>query len=231
MAVFFTATLAIIFPLMAPPMVLLILLTLVAHRYLVGHVYGRIDRGQTGGLLQLWLIKRFATMLGFQPLLMGLILLAFKEWVLAAVLLGAAVFIILVVELYTTIRQRQPGIGSLSDASQDALDRFKDRIKSRKSRGASDGADEKSLPEEPEREREARSINGAGASGMPAGPRRTLASMASMLDMIADTLAVPRSAADRKTAVPLRECFFFTMSSGTHLITVLPLDILQPPNR
>lgn len=202
-AVFFTATLAIIFPLMAVPLVILVALTLIAHRYLVGYVYGRIDRGQTGGLLQLWLIKRFATMLALQPLLLGLILLAFRQWALAGVLLAAATIIILLVEIYTYVRLRQPGVKSLNDASHDALQRFTERVKTKRRTGEDD---EKSLPEVPDPEREGRSVTGGARGSRGTGPRRTLASMASMLDMIADTLAVPRSAVDRRTPVPLREC-------------------------
>ena len=90
------STFSLVFPLVAPAAALLLLLTLIgaclmsglllqwrrpnfvilaaAHRFLVGYVYGR-TRSQTGGLLQMWLIQRFGTLLAFQPLVLGLILL------------------------------------------------------------------------------------------------------------------------------------------------------------
>lgn len=188
-AVFLTLTLAILFPLLGPPLVILVLLTLVAHRYLVGYVYGRTDRGQSGGLLQLWIIRRFATMLALQPFLLGLILLPFHEWALAAVLLGSAAFIVFIVETYTGVRMRQPGVRSLSESSKDSLDEFSREVKTR--RHDDDG--EKSLPAPPE-----------GEASSPRQVRRTVASMASVLDMIADTLRVPRASGPRR-AIPLRE--------------------------
>lgn len=189
-AVFLTATLALIFPLLGVPLTILVLLTLIAHRYLVGYVYGRTDRGQSGGLLQLWMIRRFATMTALQPFLLGLILLPFREWTLAAVLLGTATVIILFVETYTGVRMREPGVKSLSESSRESLDELSREIKIR--RHDDDG--EKPLPVAPESE-----------TSPPRQPRRTVASMASVLDMIADTLALPRGAARQRTAIPLRK--------------------------
>lgn len=187
-AVFLTLTLVIIFPLLGPPLAVLVLLTLVAHRYLVGYVYGRTDRGQSGGLLQLWILRRFGTMLALQPFLLGLILLAFHEWALAGTLLGAATIVALVVEIYTWRKMRRPGVKSLSDASRDSLDDFTREIKSHHH-----GEKEKALPAAPTEE---------GTS--PRATRRTLASMASVLDMITRTLALPQAATRPKGPVPLR---------------------------
>lgn len=187
-AVFLTATLALLFPLLGPPLVVLVLLTLIAHRYLVGYVYGRTDRGQSGGLLQLWIIRRFATMLALQPFLLGLILLVFHQWALAGVLLGSAAVVIFIVETYTGVRMRQPGVKSLSESSKESLDEFTREVGTKRH-----DDDEKSLPAPPESE-----------AASPRQPRRTVASMASVLDMIANTLALPRASRPRG-AIPLRE--------------------------
>lgn len=186
-------SLVIIFPLLGPPLTVLIILTLVAHRYLVNYVYGRTDRGQSGGLLQMWIIRRFATMLALQPFLLGLILLAFREWALAGTLLGAATIIILIVETYTGVRSREPGVKSLSEASRESLDEFTREVKTRH---GEDG--EKALPAAPE----------GDVTSPTRTPRRTLQSMASVLDMIANTLALPRAAARQRGPVPLRASIY-----------------------
>ncbi len=186
LAVFFAATFSLLFPLIGPPLVILLFLTLVAHRYLVGYVYGRVERGQSGGLLHIWLIRRFATMVSLQPLLLGLLLLAYRMWALAWVLLGAAVFIIVFVEAYCTFKLRNPGIRSLSNTTRDCLEEFSHVITS----AALKEDDEKSLPSVPR----SRSI--------PDLSRTT--SMASFLDMISSTLAVTPSRRV-KGPVPLRE--------------------------
>lgn len=193
LGVFFAATLTLLFPLIGPPLVVLLFLTLVAHRYLVGYVYGRTDRGQSGGLLQLWLIRRFATMLALQPFLLGLILLANRLWILSGVLLGAAAFLVVVVELYAEIRLREPGIRSLSAVSRDALDEF-----SHVTRTKPDDGTEKELPVPP---RESRRDH-----------RRTRTSLASVLDMISMTLAIAPSTSRQRGPVPLRKYYLYIIA-------------------
>jgi hypothetical protein len=200
-AVFLTLTLVVLFPLLGLPLVVLVLLTLVAHRYLVGYVYGRTDHGQSGGLLHLWILRRLATMLALQPFLLGLILLAFREWALAGVLLGSAAFIAFVAETYTAARMRKPGVKYLSEASRESLDEFAHEIENKNTDA---GDSDSSLPTTPE-----------GDATPPRQPRRTVVSMTSILDMISRTLALPRSAARQRQAIPLRQSSRPLVVSGT----------------
>ncbi|KAJ3557112.1 hypothetical protein NM688_g1642 [Phlebia brevispora] len=102
-AMMLASAFSLIFPLVAPAAVLAVLLTLIeaAHRFLIGYVYGR-TQSQTGGLLWIWLMKRLGTILAFQPLLLGLILLTRRLWIEGGVLCGAASFVFVFVEFYWT---------------------------------------------------------------------------------------------------------------------------------
>src|SRR5271155_3213779 len=94
-----------------------------AHRYLIGYVYAR-THSQTGGLLQIWLLRRLGTLLAIQPLLLGLILLSRKFWIEGGILLGTAVVVIIFVKSYTTWKTRLPGRKSLRPIAQDSLRTF-----------------------------------------------------------------------------------------------------------
>ncbi|KZT30913.1 hypothetical protein NEOLEDRAFT_1053480 [Neolentinus lepideus HHB14362 ss-1] len=119
----FASTFSLIFPLIGPAVVILVFLTLIAHRYLIGYVYGR-TRSQTGGLVQIWLLKRLGTLVAFQPFLMGLIFLTRRLWPEAGVLLGSALAVVLVVEGYAAWKTRQPGLRSLGNVTRNSLDTF-----------------------------------------------------------------------------------------------------------
>ncbi|KAH9178520.1 hypothetical protein EDB89DRAFT_1926998 [Lactarius sanguifluus] len=117
LAVTFASTFAVIFPLLGPPVVLLVFLTLVAHRFLVGYVYGR-TRSQTGGLLQIWLLKRFASLIrtaAHSPRI---------DPAQEAPSVGAGVFTIIFVEVYTRLKERSPGRRALNPVSRHALESF-----------------------------------------------------------------------------------------------------------
>ena len=86
-------------------------------------MYGR-TRSQTGGLLQIWLLKRFASLISLQPILLGLILLSRKLWPEGGALVGAGVLTLIFVEVYTRLKERSPGRRSLNPVSQHALDSF-----------------------------------------------------------------------------------------------------------
>ncbi|KAJ3499739.1 hypothetical protein NLJ89_g10066 [Agrocybe chaxingu] len=177
LAIVFASTFALIFPLIAPAVVLLLLLTLIAHRFLVGYVYAR-THSQTGGLLQLWLLRRFGTLLSFQPILLGLIFLSREFWIEGGILTGTGVFVILFVEAYTTWKTRLPGRNSLSPITRNSLDRF------------ASGAD-RYLHNE---------TDTLGSSIPGTRPR---GSMASVLEMMSLTLAVMPSSSTYKGPVPL----------------------------
>ncbi|KAI0319045.1 hypothetical protein OF83DRAFT_1170563 [Amylostereum chailletii] len=186
-AVVFASTFSVIFPLIGPAVAVLLFLTLVAQRFLVGYVYGR-TRSQTGGLLQMWLLKRFGTVLAFQPLLMGLILLSRRLWPEGGTLVGVAVFIVVLVEGFAYWTTRLPGRKSLSMATQEALETFEATARTDKKEIIL-GEDES---------------GSAGNSEMRATTTsRARGSFASVLDMMSVTLAVTPSQYQSRGPVPL----------------------------
>lgn len=152
----------------------------IAHRFLVGYVYGR-TQPQTGGLLQIWLVKRFATVVSFQPILLGLIFLSRRLWTEGGILIGFGVAVIIAVELYAYWKTKQPSRNTLSAVTLDSIDRFEERAKN-----------------EDQRESE-------GASLVSAPRMRSRGSMASVLEMMSLTLAVMPTPHQQRAAVPLGE--------------------------
>ncbi|KAG8704088.1 hypothetical protein FRC09_003778, partial [Ceratobasidium sp. 395] len=187
LAVIFASTFSLIFPLIGPPILLLLLLSLVAFRYLVGYVWTRTNAPSTGGLLQLWLLRRFATLIALQPLLMGLIFLSRRLWALAGVLLGAALLIVLIVEGYCTYKSRSPPERDFSPVVRDSLATFKRSMHGSRARRRltieEDGTSLVSSPME--------------RNGIPRG------SIASVLDMMSITLNVMPSLNRTRDAVPI----------------------------
>ncbi|KAF5374939.1 hypothetical protein D9758_000569 [Tetrapyrgos nigripes] len=180
LAVVFASTFSLIFPLISPACVILLFLTLVAHRFLIGYVYAR-THSQTGGVLQLWLLRRFATLLSLQPILLGLIFLSRQFWIEGGVLVGVGVMVILFVEFYTTWKTRLPGRNSLSPITRNSLETFQNLAKRP---GSSEG-------------------EGASLVSSPIGTR-TRGSMASVLEMMSLTLAVMPSSSPTRGPVPLQ---------------------------
>ncbi|KIK70577.1 hypothetical protein GYMLUDRAFT_148994 [Collybiopsis luxurians FD-317 M1] len=178
LAIVFASTFSLIFPLIGPAVIVLLFLTLIAHRFLIGYVYGR-TRSQTGGLLQIWLLRRFATLLAFQPILLGLIFLSRQFWIEGGVLVGTGGAVICFVEVFATMRTRHPGRSSLSPITRDSLDTFSDTARSTRRTSV----DETST----------------GVSGT-----RPRGSMASVLEMMSLTLAVMPSTSPNKSPVPLQ---------------------------
>jgi len=158
-----------------------------AHRYLVGYVYGR-THSQTGGLLQIWLMKRFGSLLAIQPILLGLIFLTRNIWIEGGVLVGVGAFVIVFVETYTRRKLRQPGVKSISSITRDALDVFKQTAQQKNRRIEDD---------------ESFSFVTAGDEERRSTPPR--GSIASVLDMMSLTLNVTPSTS--RGAVPLSKSF------------------------
>ncbi|KAG8689807.1 hypothetical protein FRC11_000472, partial [Ceratobasidium sp. 423] len=187
LAVIFASTFSLIFPLIGPPIVLLALLSLIAHRYLVGYVWSQTDTPSTGGVLQLWILRRFATLLALQPILLGLILLSRRLWALAGVLFGAALVIILIVEGYCGYKSRNPPERKFSPVVRDSLATFRRSVQgSRSKRRLTMDEDGTSLVSSP-----------MERGGVPRG------SIASVLDMMSITLNVMPSPNRPKDAVPI----------------------------
>ncbi|KAJ7696606.1 hypothetical protein B0H17DRAFT_1053875 [Mycena rosella] len=183
LAVIFASTFSIIFPLVAPAVVVLLFLTLVAHRFLVGYVYAR-THSQTGGLLQIWLLRRLGTLLSFQPILLGLIFLSRHFWIEGGVLAGTGLFVIVFVEVYVIARTRLPGRRSLSPIARDSLDSFTASAKKTGRRTVDD---------------ETASLVSSGRQG-----HRPRGSMASVLEMMSLTLAVMPPRKPEQVSVPLK---------------------------
>jgi hypothetical protein len=156
-----------------------------AHRFLVGYVYGR-TRSQTGGLLQIWLLKRFASLIALQPIILGLILLTRELWPEGGALVGAGIFTLVFVEVYTRLKERSPGVGSLSPVSQHALESF----------GKAARPTQLAVLAE-----ESLSIVSSGRA------TRTRGSFASVLEMMSMTLAVEPAHYQQRGPVPIRTSF------------------------
>ncbi|KAI0347698.1 hypothetical protein BDW22DRAFT_1479635 [Trametopsis cervina] len=185
LAVLLASAFTLIFPLVGLAALLLLLLTLIAHRYLIGYVYGR-TRSQTGGLLQIWLLKRFGTLIAFQPLVLGLIFLSRSLWIEGGILCGTAAFVVTFVETYCRWRTRTPARTALSNVTQDSLETFGRSAKPKEARDTDE--ESTSLVSS------ARNTRRRGSS---------FGSFASILDMMSLTLAVMPSPTENRGPIPL----------------------------
>ncbi|KAK7058587.1 hypothetical protein VNI00_002223 [Paramarasmius palmivorus] len=181
-AIVFASTFALIFPLIGPAVVVLILLTLVAHRFLTGYVYA--PNTSTGGLLQIWMLRRLGTLLALQPILLGLIFLSREIWIEGGVLAGTGVLVILFVETYTQVKTSERSSRSLSAITKDSVETFASQARSK--RMNVDDEESTSL------------VGSRAGTGM-----RTRGSMASVLEMMSLTLAVMPSQSRTRGPVPL----------------------------
>lgn len=198
----FASAFSLVFPVIGPAVVVLIFFSLigtlilvydsfsetltvfwsVAHRYLVGYVYGR-THSQTGGLLYIWMLRRLASIVALQPLVLGLILLSRRLWVEGGFLCGVALLVVLFVEGYCNWRVRRPDFKYLSAVTRDSLETFGSTAKPKK-----------------------RGVDEEGASLFSSGRNtRTRGSFASVLEMMSLTLAVMPSASQSRGPVPLGE--------------------------
>ncbi|KAG2358227.1 hypothetical protein BDR07DRAFT_1418255 [Suillus spraguei] len=114
----FASAFSLIFPLIGPAVVILLFLTFVAHRYLVGYVYAR-TLSETGGLLQIWLLKRLGTLLALQPLLLE-----------GGILLGIALVVAGIVEVHTMHKTRLASLQALPENTQESLRVFRRALES-----------------------------------------------------------------------------------------------------
>ncbi len=137
---------------------------------------------QTGGVLQIWLLRRFATVVTFQPILLGLLFLTRRLWIEGGVLIGVGFLCILLVEAYGAWKLRLPGRNSLSTVTQNSLDTFEERARPGGQRDTSE---------------EGTSLVSSQQRTRPRG------SMASVLEMMSLTLAVMPNPSQTRDAVPL----------------------------
>ncbi|EIW86933.1 hypothetical protein CONPUDRAFT_115821 [Coniophora puteana RWD-64-598 SS2] len=180
LAIIFASAFSLIFPLIGPSVVLLLFLTLVAHRFLIGYVYCR-TLPSTGGLAHIWLLKRLATLCTLQPLLLGLILLTRHFWLEGGILVGIALIAAILVETYCTRATSQPR--SLNPNTCDALQTL-----SHASKQCPDSATE----------------DETSGLGSPSRGYRARGSMASVLEMMSLTLAVVPSESRQRGILPLQ---------------------------
>ena len=171
----------------------------------MGYVYGR-TQSQTGGRLQIWLLKRLGTILAFQPLLLGLILLTRRIWIEGGVLCGAASFVLVFVELYCTWRVRLPGKRSLNNVTRESLEGF---VRATKPNAPRDVIDEEST---------------SLVSSARSPPR---GSFASILEMMSLTLAVMPSPSQARGPVPLGKCATPFLPAITLTLFLFPPPFLR----
>jgi hypothetical protein len=167
-------------------------------------VYGR-TRSQTGGLLQIWLLKRLASLITLQPILLGLIFLSRRLWPEGCALLATGLITIIFVEVYAHLKERRPGRGALSPVAQHALESFRKAAQ----------------PDHPTvLDEDNTSIVSSGRAA------RTRGSLASVLEMMSTTLAVVPTQYQQHGPVPIR-----TSSqnlSSTHFVFT-HVGLLLPP--
>ena len=130
------------------------------------------------------MLRRFAFLLALQPLVLGLILLSRRLWPEAGALVGTSLAVALFVELFCSLKMRQPGVKSLSPVTRNSLETFK---------AAARPARRRNVDEE--------SVSLVSSDKNP----RSRGSMASVLEMMSITLAVIPSPSQMRGPVPLRE--------------------------
>lgn len=162
---------------------------------MVGYVYAR-THSQTGGLLQIWLLKRFGTILSLQPVLIGLIFLSRHIWIEGVVLVAAGVVVVIFVEAYTNWKVKLPGRKSLSPITQNSLQVFES------------GADSHLVEEG--------SSRSPTANGRAGTETRRRGSIASVLDMMSVTLAVMPTSRPFQGPVPLCNPIFLLLTTMTN---------------
>ena len=135
--------------------------------------------------MQLFMLRRFALLLALQPLILGLILLSRRLWPEAGTLLGTSVAVALFVELFCSLKTREPGVRSLSPVTRNSLETFGTTARP---------ARRQTVDEE--------SVSLVSSDKNP----RSRGSMASVLEMMSITLAVIPSSSHARGPVPLREC-------------------------
>lgn len=145
-------------------------------------MYGR-TRSQTGGLLQIWLLKRLASLIALQPILLGLILLSRRLWPEGGALIGVGLVTIVFVEVYARLKERRSSRAALSPVSQHAIESFRKAAQ----------------PDHPTvLDEESTSIVSSGRA------TRTRGSYASVLEMMSATLAVVPTQYQQHGPVPIR---------------------------
>jgi len=155
-------------------------------------VYGR-TRSQTGGLLQIWLLKRLASLIALQPILLGLIVLSRRLWPEGGALIGVGLVTIIFIEVYARLKERQAGRAALSPVSQHALESFRKAAQ----------------PDHPTvLDEESTSVVSSGRAA------RTRGSFASVLEMMSTTLAVVPTQYQQHGPVPIRTSCHPHLSGG-----------------
>lgn len=148
-----------------------------------------------GGLLQVWLVRRFTSIVALHPLFMGLIFLSQRLWVLGGVLTGTGAFIVIAAELYASFRTQVPGRKSLTSDTRQSLSMFDHT--SRRLVDREESNDSTSEHEE----------RGSLASRERLSRARSRGSLASVFEMMSITLATIPSHTRKRLPVPLGERF------------------------
>ena len=119
---FYAFSLIFIFPLLAIPIMLLIILSFIATRYMIDHVFVERSGEYTNAILTLWTLGRFGLLLATQPFLYGLLLLSRREWALGGASLGVAAIALILATLLTVVRFAPPRRRDLPPKTRRLLD-------------------------------------------------------------------------------------------------------------
>ncbi|KAK4684130.1 ATP-dependent RNA helicase DOB1, partial [Tremellales sp. Uapishka_1] len=127
LGVFYATSQILIFPLLAIPILLLLVLSFVANHYLVNYVYCQTSGGPNT-LIVMWTLRRFGWALAVQPLVFGLILLSRDEYAIGGVSFGVALVVLLLSEALTVGRHPARSKKHLSPQTRDSLDRLSKQL-------------------------------------------------------------------------------------------------------
>jgi hypothetical protein len=161
----------------------------------VGYAYGRGGVGEHGGALQIWLVRRFASIVGLQPMLLGLIFLSQRIWALGGILVGVGTLLPVATEIYASVRSRDPQGRTLSSADRRALTLFR-HISLRTTQEMNTVEEETS---------NSRGEQGSVTSRERLTQLRSRGSLASVLEMMSITLATMPSRLRNPLPVPFGE--------------------------
>jgi hypothetical protein len=98
LALFYGLMFIVIFPLLALPILILLLLSFMAIRYLATNVWCEVAGGPTSAASAMGIIRTLAWGLCLQPVLFGLVLLSRREWAIGGTSLGLGAVIVMLCE-------------------------------------------------------------------------------------------------------------------------------------
>lgn len=149
-------------------------------------------------MLQIWIIKRFASVLVLQPILLGVILLSQRLWVLGGILVGVGTVLLIFAEVYAESRTRGPTRRNLTMEARQSLAMFH-HVSLETNANSTAKQDGKGIEYSDERT--------SLVSQERMSRVRSRGSLASVLEMMSIILATMPSHTRNRSLVPLGELF------------------------